>query len=164
MSDSRREGSTDATEHGGSTDRGRGPTRATSRDRRRPAAAFAVVVLAVSLVPVPDAGGESAGGGHGILEAVAGVIAPTDPFHFVGYAVLAALSAGATGRDSRGLVVAGAVAVAFGFGVELLQIGVPWRTFAWRDSLVNAVGATAGVLAVAVRAVRGKRTSKEQTS
>lgn len=131
-------------------------TAATLRERWSPAGAFAAVVLVASVVPVPEAGG---GGGIG-GGVVAVPVSPTDPFHLVGYAVLAALVARATGRDGRGLVVAAAVAVGFGFGVELLQVGIPWRRFAWRDSLVNAVGATGGVLVVAVRTVRAVRAGR----
>ena len=127
---------------------------AVSLGRWRPAVAFAVVVLAASIVPVPRVGADPAGPVHGLLGVVAGVTAPTDPFHFVGYAVLAALSARATCHGGRGLLVAAAVAAAFGFGVELVQTTVPWRTFAWRDSLVNAAGAATGALAVAVRSMR----------
>ncbi|MFC5278491.1 VanZ family protein [Halorubrum rubrum] len=112
------------------------------RARWRPAAAFAVVVLVASVLPVPGGGT----GGEGIGRLAADVISPTDPFHLVGYAVLAALSARATGRGIRGSLAAATVAVAFGFGVELVQTAIPWRTFAWRDSLVNAIGATAGVV------------------
>ncbi|WP_281194006.1 VanZ family protein [Halorubrum sp. F4] len=125
-------------------------TVATLRERWSPAGAFAAVVLVASVVPVPETGGD--GGIGGVVVAVP--VSPTDPFHLVGYAVLAALVARATGRSGRGLVVAAAVAVGFGFGVELLQFGIPWRTFAWRDSFVNAIGATGGALAVAARTGR----------
>lgn len=154
MSDSRRDESPDATDEDGTTPTNRDPSSGTSWDRWRPAVGFAAVVLVASLVPVPSTGGGSVEVGHGVLGAIGDVIAPTDPFHLVGYALLAALSARATGRGGRGLLVAVAVAVAFGFGVELVQTTVPWRTFAWRDSLVNAAGATAGVLVVAVRSTR----------
>ncbi|MFC5134961.1 MULTISPECIES: VanZ family protein [Haloferacaceae] len=129
----------------GPTEGERVSTAATLRKRWSPAGAFAVIVLVASVVPVPEAGG----GG-----VVAVSVSPTDPFHLVGYAVLAALVARVTGRGGRGLVVAAAVAVGFGFGVELLQIGIPWRTFAWRDSFVNAIGATGGTLVVSARAGR----------
>ncbi|GAA0508650.1 hypothetical protein SAMN04488066_11120 [Halorubrum aquaticum] len=139
MSDSNRDGSSGT--H-------REPSRGTPRERWRPAIAFAAVVLVASVVPVPGGGtGGGVGVGDGVLEAVSAVVSPTDPFHLVGYAVLAALSARGTGRGVRGSVVAAAVAVAFGFGVEVVQTTIPWRTFAWRDSLVNAIGATTGVVA-----------------
>ncbi|SMO82330.1 VanZ family protein [Halorubrum cibi] len=137
MSDSNRDGASGT--H-------RDPSRGSPRDRWRPAIAFAAVVLTASVVPVPGGGSGGSGLGLGLLGPVAAAIAPTDPFHFVGYAVLAALSARATGYGVRGLVVAAAVAVAFGFGVEVVQTAIPWRTFAWRDSLVNAVGAIVGVV------------------
>jgi hypothetical protein len=123
------------------------PAERAAWDRWRPAVSFAAIVIVASVVPIPGGGG----GGSG----VAGVVGLTDPFHLVGYAVLAALSARATGRDGRGLLLAAALAVAVGFGVELLQTAIPWRTFAWRDSLVNAVGAAGGALAVAARTARG---------
>ena len=108
----------------------------------------AAVVLGASVLPVPDAVVAAGGGsGGGPLAA----LGPTGTFHLVGYAGLAVLSARATGRDGRGLLLAAALAVAVGFGVELVQTAIPWRTFAWRDSLVNAVGAAAGVVAVAAR-------------
>jgi hypothetical protein len=151
VSDSGREG-TVATDDARDAD---GPGSAPPRERWRPAVVLAAVVFVASVVPVPGGGGEGSGIGLAVLPPLGATIAPTDPFHLVGYAVLAALSARATGRDGRGLVVAASVAVAFGFGVEVVQTAVPWRTFAWRDSLVNAVGAAGGALAVAARTARG---------
>jgi len=81
----------------------------------------------------------------------------TDPFHFVGYAVLAALATRLTGRTPYGLLVAVAAAVAFGFGIELVQARIPWRTFAWRDVGVNAAGALVGAAAVAAHERRRAR-------
>ena len=117
------------------------------RDRWRKAAAFAGVVLLASVVPVPGGGDGSGAAADGLL----GGIAPTDPFHLVGYALLAALSARAMPDGVRWLGVAVGVTVGFGFGVELVQTAVPWRAFAWRDAAVNALGASVGALVVGVR-------------
>ncbi|ESS03591.1 MAG: putative integral membrane protein [uncultured archaeon A07HR67] len=117
------------------------------RDRWRNAAAFAGVVLLASVVPVPGSGGRSGAAADGLLAG----IAPTDPFHLVGYALLAGLSARAMPDGVRWLGVAVGVTVGFGLGVELVQTAVPWRAFAWRDAAVNALGASVGVLIVGVR-------------
>jgi len=52
------------------------------------------------------------------------------------------------------LAVGAGAAVAFGFGIELLQAPIPWRSFAWSDAAVNAIGAVVGLVAVvAVNAI-----------
>lgn len=117
------------------------------RDRWGKAAAFAGVVLLASVVPVPGSGDGSGAAADGLLAG----IAPTDPFHFVGYALLAVLSARAMPDGVRWLGVAVGVTVGFGLGVELVQTAVPWRAFAWRDAAVNALGASVGALVVGVR-------------
>ncbi len=108
----------------------------------RPAVAFATVVFVASVVPLPESGGASSANGGGIVSL--GPLGLTDPFHLIGYAVLAALVTRATGRTLQGLVVAVAVATAFGFGIEVVQAAIPWRGFAWRDVLLNGLGATVG--------------------
>lgn len=119
-----------------------------------PVTFFAAVVLVASVLPVQ--GGSSVGDpilggllsdGDGWIPFGLGL---TAPFHFVGYAILAVLSARATGGGVRSLVSAAALAVGFGFGVELVQSTIPWRTFAWGDAAVNALGAGGGIAAVAV--------------
>ncbi|MFC6753401.1 VanZ family protein [Halorubrum tibetense] len=110
----------------------------------RPAVAFATVVFVSSVVPIPGSGGASSANGGFVPFEPLGPIGLTDPFHLVGYAVLAALVTRATGRTVRGLVVAVAVATVFGLGIEVVQAAIPWRGFAWRDVFINAVGATAG--------------------
>ena len=135
-------------ERGGS--RG-GRRRPGDRDPRHLAVAFGTLVVAASLVPVPSAA--SAGGqSGGVLPAWVGV---TTAFHLVGYAVLAALVARAVRRPPSRRVAAAAFAVAaasaVGFGVELVQAPVPWRSFAWGDAAVNAVGAVIGAVLGAAR-------------
>ena len=110
-------------------------------DRWRPSVAFAAVVLVASVVPIPEStSAASPGAGLGFTAA----------FHVVGYAILAALLARGTGRSLVGLVSAAAVATAFGFGIEVLQYPIPWRSFAWLDVLFNALGAVVGVTVVGV--------------
>lgn len=107
--------------------------------------AFALVVFLSSIVPVPS--GASAGGsGNGVCPLCSALgVGLTGPLHFVGYAVLVALLARAMERRRRGLLVALVVAVAFGFGIELVQSTIPWRSFAWKDVAVNAAGAIVGI-------------------
>lgn len=107
--------------------------------------AFALVVFLSSIVPVPS--GASAGGsGNGVCSLCSALgVGLTDPFHFVGYAVLAAFLARTMRRSRRGLLVALVTAVTFGFGVELVQSTIPWRSFAWGDAAVNAAGAIVGI-------------------
>ncbi|MDZ5813331.1 VanZ family protein [Halorubrum sp. AD140] len=127
------------------------------RDPRRLVVAFAAVVVAASLVPVP---GAASGGGQpgGLLPAWVGV---TMGFHLVGYALLAALVVRAVRRAPRQRVAAAALGVAVatgvGFGVELLQAPIPWRSFAWTDAAVNAVGAVLGAAIAAASPPPGDR-------
>lgn len=110
-----------------------------------PFLAGAAVVLVASLLPVPDAlvgSGGAPGGGAPVR--LLSILGPTAVFHLIGYAGLAALATRAT---DRGGVAAGA-SVAVGFFAELLQSQVAWRSFAWSDAAVNAVGAVIGVAAV----------------
>ncbi|VTT86130.1 hypothetical protein DM2_2168 [Halorubrum sp. DM2] len=125
----------------------------------RPFLAGAAVVLVASALPVPDAlvgsgGGPVGGAPVGLLAA----LGPTAAFHLIGYAGLAALATRATGPGRgdapsvvRGVVpatVAAGASVAVGFCAELLQAPLSWRSFAWVDAGVNAVGAAVGVAAV----------------
>lgn len=134
---------------GGRADADRlGGAREADRQRRRGiAAAFAAVVFAASAVPVPSAASGAAGGG-GLAGALPVEIGLTAPFHFVGYAALAALVARATGSERRAVAVAvGAVtATAFGLGVEFAQAPIPWRSFSLIDAAVNAAGAVVGAV------------------
>ena len=154
---------------------GPAPTAGASATRpRTAAAAFGVVVFVGSVVPVPtassgvDAGGAIGGLVDGALAVVGALptgLGLTAPFHFVGYAVLAALLVRAANRERRGVAVAAALAVtaatAFGFGIELVQAPIPWRSFAWSDAALNAagavVGAVIGTVVVAVTARAGAR-------
>ncbi|WP_394296539.1 hypothetical protein [Halorubrum halophilum] len=128
-------------------------------DSRLGTIAFALAVLIASVVPVSwvaPGGAEGAGGGGvgsgggaaAFVDALPFDIGFTDPFHLVGYAVLTVLASRAIGRGRLGLLLAAGAAVAFGFGIELLQAPIPWRSFAWRDAAVNAVGACLGIAVV----------------
>ncbi|SNR23103.1 VanZ like family protein [Halorubrum ezzemoulense] len=130
------------------------------RERAR-AFGFALAVFVASVVPVPGSsgGGESALGG--VLDALPAEIGLTDPFHVVGYAVLAGLLVPTTGRRRVDPFLAAAAAVAFGFGIELVQAPIPWRSFAWGDAAVNAVGAVIGA-AIAVAWGRGPETAGDR--
>ncbi|MFC7187127.1 hypothetical protein [Halorubrum yunnanense] len=146
-------------------DRGRRPDRGpgdasprASATRSRPlAAAVGVLVFVASVVPVPSAratGGPD--GAVGVVDGAVGLVVGalpagvglTVPFHVVGYAILAALLVPATGREPRvvAVVAAAAAATAFGFGIELVQAPIPWRSFAWSDAVVNAVGAVVAAI------------------
>ena len=134
-----------------------GPTRRTGRGPRSGgreptrAVGFALVVFVGSVIPVPSSsGGQGALGG--VLDALPAEIGLTDPFHLVGYAVLAALLARSTRGNRRGALLAVLGATAFGFGIELVQAPIPWRSFAWRDAAVNAVGAAVGTAIATVGA------------
>ena len=114
------------------------------RDRSR-AIAAALAVFVGSVVPVPAGSAESGGGLLGaVVAALPAGVGLTDPFHLLGYAVVAALLVPVGPRGRRGVALAVAGAVAFGFGIELVQAPIPWRSFAWRDAGVNAVGAVVG--------------------
>jgi len=143
----------------------RGVGERTAAGRGRLAAAFAAVVVAGSVVPIPaGASGRSTDGGLGaVIGALPVEVGLTAPFHFVGYAVLAALVVRATERERRVVAVAigAAAATAFGFGVELVQAPIPWRSFAWSDAALNAAGAAVGAGGHALRRVRsGERNGR----
>lgn len=133
------DGAGDTDEDDGTDDRS---SNRTIPRRWQPAVAFAAVLCVGSLVPIP--GDPSGGAGVGLP----GGFGLTAPFHFAGYAVLAALLTRGTGRLRRGLLLAAALATGFGFGIELAQATIPWRTFAWGDVAINAVGAVVGVAGV----------------
>ena len=153
---------------------GSAPTTGASATRpRTAAAAFGLVVLVGSVVPVPTApsgGSGNSGGAFGVtvdgavgvvLGALPAGIGLTAPFHVAGYAVLAALLVRAANRERRGVAVAAALAAAaataFGFGTELVQAPVPWRSFAWSDAALNAAGAVVGaVIGTVVGAVTAR--------
>lgn len=98
-----------------------------------------------SVVPVPAGSSTS---GDGLLDPVVATLPAgvglTEPFHFAGYALIAALLVPVAPRGRRGVALAVVGAAAFGFGIELVQAPIPWRSFAWRDAGVNAVGAVVG--------------------
>jgi len=104
--------------------------------RRRWAAlavALAVVVLAASLVPLPD--GDSAPTGADKLA------------HFVGYAAIAFAGANALREaGDRALVGVVLAVAAFGAGVEILQ-PIADRPTSALDALANLAGAAVGALA-----------------
>lgn len=110
----------------------------TDRAGWRGTTAFALGLLVASVLPVSWVVPAGSGGGVGVGGLGIGF---TDPFHLLGYAVLTVLASRAFGRGRRGLLVAAAASVAFGFGIELVQASIPWRSFAWRDAAVNASGA-----------------------
>lgn len=118
----------------------------------------AAVVLVASVLPVPGAlvaPGPPAGGSGG---SALGVLGPTGLFHLIGYAGLAVLAIRATGGSEgargvgvpgvRGAAAASGASVVVGLCAEVLQAPLPWRSFAWGDAGVNAVGALLGVAGV----------------
>ena len=124
----------------------------TERDRTV-AAAFAVVVFVVSVVPVPTLSSGAGGGVESVpLGALPVDVGLTAPFHFVGYAVLAALFVRATRSDRRvvAVAVAATAATTFGLAVEVVQAPIPWRSFSWADVAVNAAGTVFGAVASAM--------------
>lgn len=104
---------------------------------------FALVLLIASVVPIPGAGSPSSG-----------ILGPTAIFHVVGYAILTWLLIAVTGRTARGVVLAALGATGYGAAIELLQLVVPWRSFAVLDILLNAIGAGLAVLVIWNRTLR----------
>ena len=66
------------------------------------------------------------------------------PYKLVGYATLAGAVSLADGRAIVGVLAA----VAYGASIELLQLGVSYRSGSALDALANATGAVVGALAV----------------
>jgi len=126
-------------------------------DQRRAPAGFAIVILIASVLPIPSGVFGDGAGGVGGSATVPIAVGLTAPFHFVGYAILAALATRVTGRTPCGLLLAVVAAVAFGFGIEVVQAPIPWRTFAWQDVGINAAGAVVGAAIVAISERRRAR-------
>lgn len=101
-----------------------------TRSRWLVVAALAAVVLVASLVP----------GGGGSFGSPFGFVAGDKWLHAVGYAVLAGAVTFADGRAVVGVLAA----VAYGALVELLQLGVPYRSASALDAVANLVGAVVG--------------------
>lgn len=102
----------------------------TARSRWLVVAVLAVVVLVASLVP----------GGGGSFSSPFGVVGADKWLHAFGYAVLAGAVTYADGRALVGV----AAAVAYGVLVELLQLGVPYRSASTLDAVADGVGALVG--------------------
>jgi VanZ family protein len=87
--------------------------------------------------------------------------ATTTVGHFVAYLVFAFALAMALGGPRpiwRDLLLAGALAVALGVLVELVQGPLPYRDLQLEDAVVDALGAALGLVAVSVVArARGPR-------
>ena len=138
-----------------------GPGSQTVRRARTRALGFALLLFVGSSVPVPASSGGGGGALGGVLDVLPSGIGLTDPFHLVGYAVLAALLVPTIRRRRFGPLLAAVGAVAFGFGIELVQAPIPWRSFAWGDAAVNAVGAAIGA-AIAAGLGRGQETRSDR--
>lgn len=100
------------------------------------AVACAVVILYASLVDPGDGDPSTLFG-----------VPLTVYLHLLAYAGLtAALAHAMLAVDGRALLVAVALATAYGGAIEVLQGLVPRRTMEGTDALANAIGATAGAL------------------
>ena len=103
------------------------------------AGVVALAILVASVVDPP---------GTGTTTTVLGI--PGDKWlHALSYATLAATLSYATlpGRPrNRTLLVVVALTAGFGFGIELLQATLAYRTFDLGDALANLVGAAVGTL------------------
>lgn len=105
-----------------------------SARRHLPAFAFALLLLVVSLLPVPETGGPAPSAPLGI--------ALDKWVHAGSYAVLTGLLAWARQSRDAGVVAALALfAIGYGAGIELLQGLVPSRGTSGLDFVANAVGA-----------------------
>ncbi|PSP60480.1 hypothetical protein BRC76_08140 [Halobacteriales archaeon QH_8_67_36] len=127
-----------------------------NRPRRwsRPAIAFALLLLVVSLLPAPETGGSTVG----LLG-----IAADKLVHVGSYAVLTVLLAQARdGRTIPAVALVAAVAVGYGGGIELLQGLVPSRSPSVIDLVANAVGAVFAGLAWLLMARTRARPRSEQ--
>jgi VanZ family protein len=127
------------------------PGAATWVGRWRLVYAIAVLILGASIVPVPAVGVAQS------ESASASTLSPTLVFHLSGYAALAVSLVRVQPVERQHVfaaAVAIGVAVAVGFGIELLQTLVPWRRFAWIDSVANVTGACVGVVVHAVTRAR----------
>ena len=103
------------------------------RSWQRIAAAYAVLVFVVSVIPVAP----NLAPGH-LDKAV----------HLCEYLLLAWLLVQVfrMQRQPRQLWTAWWWATAYGATLELVQALIPWRSAEWTDALANALGAAAGIL------------------
>lgn len=97
--------------------------------------AWCVALVLASVIPIPGSSGSPS-----VLP-----FSPTAPFHLVGYGVLGALTIDAVGPRRGAMAFAALFAMSVGAGIEVLQVTIPWRTFAIADLAINALGAVAGV-------------------
>jgi VanZ family protein len=80
--------------------------------------------------------------------------------HFIEYAVFAVLLVLAFGGRRvavRPFALAAAVAVALGWGIELVQWPLPYRDFQVSDGIVDMAGVAAGLAAFSVAVLWGER-------
>ncbi|WP_254545738.1 VanZ family protein [Halomarina pelagica] len=113
---------------------------ASARARYALVVLWAGYVLAASTVD-PPAGGLPPGGPLGL-------VGFDKWLHALTYAAMALLVAYAlVARTPRSLALAGALAVAYGAGIEVVQAFLPLRAFDTADALANAVGAAIGAVA-----------------
>ena len=110
------------------------------RRRYLPAVGFSLLLLATSLLPVPEGAGEQ-------VPALLGIT--LDKWvHAASYGTLAVLLAwGRQAREVSAVAVLVTIAICYGAGVELLQGLVPSRGVSGADLVANAVGAVLAGLA-----------------
>lgn len=120
-------------------------------------AAVVVVVLIVVLGVVPT---------HATLHAMVGggEDDAANAAHFVEYAVLAfvlPLALEGWRPSRRTLVLAGLASIALGIGIELVQLGLPYRSAQVSDALLDVAGTLVGLALVSwIARVRAKRSPR----
>lgn len=108
------------------------------------AAGWALVIVVFGVVPT-----------HEALEATVGTRENlvTSLGHFVEYAVLAfalAVAFGGWRVEARALALAGTLAAALGWAMEVVQLPLPYRDFQPGDGFVDMAGAATGLLVFSV--------------
>jgi VanZ family protein len=116
------------------------------------AALWALVITVFGVIPTHEALAATVGSREDFVASLG---------HFAEYAVFAFLLAVAFGGwrlRTLPLVAAGAVAVGFGWVIELVQLPLPYRDFQVSDGIVDAAGVVAGLLVFSVAVLsRGER-------
>jgi VanZ family protein len=128
----------------------RDDTGVSARTRWGVVGVLALVVLVASLVP----------GGGAAVSGPLGVVGLDKWLHALAYAALAGAVTYADGRAWVGVLAA----VAYGVLVELLQLGVPYRSASTLDAVADVVGALVGATVVATLAAAYRRYDGRGTS
>jgi VanZ family protein len=115
------------------------------------AAAWALAIVVFGVIPTHEALAATVGNEESLVASLG---------HFAEYAVFAVLLAMALGGRRiavRPFALAATLAVALGWGIELVQRPLPYRDFQVSDGIVDMAGVAAGLAAFSAVVLWGER-------